>query len=208
MSDLQRGSASAERLVIGHPFHPVYLLPLVEVVAGEETSDEAVMLAVDLYRSAGQSPVICPRDNTGYIGNRLQEAIFREALHMVNAGEATPEQIDAVVTLGPGLRWAFMGPFLAYHLTGGQEGIRGFFERFGDSLLEPYSRLRAPELTDQLVSRVSHDVEEAYSGRSPAQLEGWRDERLRRILAALASAEAEADESSNSVPNTEHSGGH
>ena len=207
MSDLQRGSASAERLVIGHPFHPVYLLPLVEVVAGEETSDEAVMLAVDLYRSAGQSPVICPRDNTGYIGNRLQEAIFREALHMVNAGEATPEQIDAVVTLGPGLRWAFMGPFLAYHLTGGQEGIRGFFESFGDSLLEPYSRLRAPELTDQLVSRVSHDVEEAYSGRSQAQLEGWRDERLRRILAALASAEAEADESSNSVPNTEHSGG-
>jgi carnitine 3-dehydrogenase len=208
MSDLQRGCATAQRLVIGHPFNPVYLLPLVEVVAGEETGDEAVAVAADLYRSTGQSPVICTRDNTGFIGNRLQEAMFREALHMVDAGEATPEQIDAVVTQGPGLRWAFMGPFLAYHLTGGQDGIRGFFERFGDSLLEPYSRLQAPALTDQLVARVSHAVEEAYGGRSPAQLECWRDERLRRILSALNAAESETDETGNSAPHQAQSGGH
>jgi carnitine 3-dehydrogenase len=146
-----------------------------------------VSSAAALYRRAGQSPVICNRDNTGFIGNRLQEAMFREALHMIEAGEATAEQIDAVVTHGPGLRWAFMGPFLAYHLTGGDDGIRGFFERFGDSLLEPYSRLRAPALSEDLLEQVCGGIEQSYGGLSPTQLESWRDENLKRLLAALRS---------------------
>jgi carnitine 3-dehydrogenase len=187
MSELQQGCDTAYRLVVGHPFHPVYLLPLVEVVGGEETAPDVVSSAAALYRRAGQSPVICNRDNTGFIGNRLQEAMFREALHMIEAGEATAEQIDAVVTHGPGLRWAFMGPFLAYHLTGGDDGIRGFFERFGDSLLEPYSRLRAPALSEDLLEQVCGGIEQSYGGLSPTQLESWRDENLKRLLAALRS---------------------
>jgi len=199
MSELQKGCESAYRLVVGHPFHPVYLLPLVEVVGGEKTKRDFVISAAELYRRAGKSPVICKRDNTGFIGNRLQEAMFREALHMIEAGEATPDEIDTVVTKGPGLRWAFMGPFLAYHLTGGEEGIRGFFERFRDSLIAPYSRLRAPELTEWLVAQVCDGVEATYGNLSPTELESWRDRNLQCILAALEPAEQAMSEEPDST---------
>ncbi|MEQ9463522.1 MAG: 3-hydroxyacyl-CoA dehydrogenase NAD-binding domain-containing protein [Haliea sp.] len=185
MSDLQAGCAGAHRLVVGHPFHPVYLLPLVEIVGGSATSPETVAWAETFYRGVGKSPVVCHSENIGFIGNRLQEAIFREALHMIDAGEATPEQIDAVITQGPGLRWSFMGPFLCYHLTGGETGIRGFFERFGASLTQPYSRLRAPELTEALLELVIGQTERAYGELSLEDLEGWRDERLLALLAVL-----------------------
>lgn len=182
MSDLQAGCAGAHRLVVGHPFHPVYLLPLVEIVAGEATAPETVSWAESFYRSVGKTPVVCDSETIGYIGNRLQEAIFREALHMIDAGEATAEQIDAVITQGPGLRWSFMGPFLCYHLTGGEAGIRGFFERFGASLVQPYSRLHAPELTEALLGQVVGQTEQAYGGLSLEELEGWRDDLLQRLL--------------------------
>jgi carnitine 3-dehydrogenase len=185
MSDLQAGCAGARRLVVGHPFHPVYLLPLVEIVGGRATGPETVAWAKAFYRAVGKTPVVCDSENTGYIGNRLQEAIFREALHMIDAGEATVEQIDAVVTQGPGLRWCFMGPFLCYHLTGGEAGIAGFFERFGASLMQPYSRLRAPELTKALLAQVVGQTERAYGERSPEDLEAWRDAQLQALLAVL-----------------------
>ena len=185
MSELQEACPGAQRLVIGHPFHPVYLLPLVEIVAGRATAPETVSWAESFYRGIGKAPVVCNSETVGYIGNRLQEAVFREALHMIDAGEATAEQIDAVMSQGPGLRWSFMGPFLCYHLTGGDAGIRGFFERFGASLGQPYSRLNAPELTDALIAEVVAQTETAYGDLPLAELEAWRDRQLQALLALV-----------------------
>jgi len=204
MSDLQAGCAGAHRLVIGHPFNPVYLLPLVEIVGGRTTAPETVAWAEALYRGVGKTPVICHSENIGYIGNRLQEALFREALHMVDTGEATAEQIDAVVTQGPGLRWSFMGPFLCYHLTGGEAGIRGFFERFGASLGQPYSRLRAPELREALLAQVVEQTESAYGGLPLEELEVWRDERLQSLLSLLRQGEKTATENRDDFSGTSH----
>lgn len=124
---------------------------------------------------------------------------------MIEAGEATAEQIDAVMSHGPGLRWSFMGPFLCYHLTGGEDGIRGFFERFGASLGQPYSRLHAPELTGALLEAVIAQTEGAYGDLSLAELEVWRDERLQALLSLLgADSEAATLEEGRAAPDGSH----
>ena len=183
MTELQQGCLNPERLVIGHPFNPVYMIPLVEIVAGRLTGAETVTWVQGFYRSLGKAPVVCDRENVGFIANRLQEALFREALHMVKAGDATVGQIDDVVRYGPGLRWAFMGPFLSYHLAGGKEGLSGFFERFGETIGEPYSRLQAPELSQELIDSVLDQGELAFGGQSIDDLEQWRDDCLSHLLA-------------------------
>lgn len=185
MSDLQRGCRAPGRLIVGHPFNPVYLMPLVEVVAGELTSTEVVEWLRVFYQSIGKKPVVCEAETTGFIANRLQEALFRESLHMVDAGEATAEQIDDVMRFGPGLRWAFMGPFLTYHLAGGKGGMRGFFESFGDTLTLPYSRLDAPILTTELVDKVIRQCDDAYRLYSSDDLENWRDKNIRTLTSEL-----------------------
>ena len=183
MSELQQGCLHPERLVIGHPFNPVYMIPLVEIVAGSLTGAETVTWVEGFYRSLGKAPVVCDRENVGFIANRLQEALFREALHMVKAGDATVGQIDDVVRYGLGVRWAFMGPFLSYHFAGGREGLSGFFERFGETISEPYSRLQAPELSQELIDSVLDQGELAFGGQSIEDAEQWRDDCLSQILA-------------------------
>jgi carnitine 3-dehydrogenase len=185
MSQLQTDCLHPHRLVIGHPFNPVYLIPLVEIVGGHLTAPETVTWVETFYRSIGKAPVICHSENSGFIANRLQEALFREALHMINSGEATASEIDDVVRHGPGLRWAFMGPLLCYHLGGGAEGLRGFFDRFIDSVNGPYSRLAAPELSDQFIETVLDQADVAFGDRSIEELEQWRDECLMRLLGVL-----------------------
>lgn len=189
MSDLQQGCRAPSRMVVGHPFNPVYLVPLVEVVAGQQTSADAVDWLSAFYQSIGKKPVICEAETTGFIANRLQEALFRESLHMVEAGEATAEQIDDVVRFGPGLRWAFMGPFLTYHLAGGKGGMRSFFKSFGDTLTLPYSRLEAPLLSNELVCKVIRQCDDAYRQYSSNDLEYWRDRNIRTLTRELQSLE-------------------
>ena len=153
-SRLQSQCKHPERLLIGHPFAPVYLLPLVEVVGSEQTSSDAVSRAGAFYRSIGMRPLHVRREIEAYIADRLQESLYREALHLIDQGVATVSEIDAAVTGGPGLRWAFMGTFLAWHLGGGPGGMRHTIEQFGPALELPWSHMKAPELTDELKRRI------------------------------------------------------
>jgi len=182
-SRIQDECRHPERILVGHPFNPVYLLPLVEVVPGARTSSDAVEKAADFYRRIGMRPLNVRHEIEGYISDRLQEAIWREALHLVADGIATTEEIDDAIVYGPGLRWAFMGTFLALHLAGGEGGMRHALEQFGPALKLPWTKLQAPELTPELARRVIDGTKAQADGRSIKQLERWRDERLIQIMA-------------------------
>jgi carnitine 3-dehydrogenase len=180
-----RAGHHPERLVVGHPFNPPYLIPLVEVVGGDATSPEVVAWAGEFFRYAGKSVITMDREVPGFIANRLQEALWREALHMVDAGEATVEQIDASITEGPGLRWALQGPMLTFHLAGGQGGMAHMLDHFGPSLLSPWTRLDAPPLTPELRDAVVAGCEDEAAGRTIDQLIAERDRGVIAILRAL-----------------------
>jgi carnitine 3-dehydrogenase len=182
MTMLQADCARPERCVVGHPFNPPYLIPLVEVVGGERTDPAAVNWLAAFYTAMGKRPLRLSRELPGFVGNRLQEALWREALHMVAAGEATVEEIDEAIAYGPGLRWAQMGPCLTFHLAGGSEGMAHMLDHFGAALLEPWTRLEAPPLTPQLREQMVSGCEREAAGRSVAELERRRDEFLAELL--------------------------
>ena len=188
MTDMATASTHPERMVVGHPFNPPYLVPLVEVVGGERTDDDAVTWASDFLRAAGKSVITMDREVPGFIANRLQEALWREALHMVDAGEATVEQIDRSITDGPGLRWPFQGPMLTFHLAGGQGGMAHMLDHFGPSLLSPWTRLDAPELTPGLRDAVVDGCEEEADGRTVDDLVAERDRQVVALLRATGRA--------------------
>lgn len=185
MSDMTAGAAHPERLVVGHPFNPPYLIPLVEVVGGRLTDLETVRWTSDFFRHAGKDVITMEREVPGFIANRLQEALWREALHMVANGEATVEQIDTSMTSGPGLRWAFHGPMLTFHLAGGPGGMAHMLDHFGPSLLSPWTRLKAAELTAQLRDAVVAGCETEAGSRSIDDLVRERDHNLIAVLRAL-----------------------
>jgi len=182
MTMLQADCKHPERCVVGHPFNPPYLIPLVEVVGGEQTDQAAVDWLTAFYASIGKRPLRLTRELPGFVGNRLQEALWREALHMVAAGEATVEEIDEAIAYGPGLRWAQMGPCLTFHLAGGSGGMEYMLEHFGAALLEPWTRLQAPPLTPELRERMVEGCLREAGGRSVAELERLRDEFLAELL--------------------------
>ena len=188
MSEMQTRCVHPERTVVGHPFNPPYLIPLVEVVGGTATSPEVVQWASDFFRHAGKSVITMEREVPGFVANRLQEALWREALHMVEAGEATVEEIDLSITDGPGLRWALQGPMLTFHLAGGQGGMAHMLDHFGPSLLSPWTRLDAPELTPELRDAVVDGCEREADGRSVDDLVAERDRGVIAILRALGRA--------------------
>jgi carnitine 3-dehydrogenase len=185
MTDMQVGCARPERFVVGHPFNPPYLIPLVEIVGGKATAPSTVTWAERFYRHAGKVPLTMEHELPGFVGNRLQEALWREALHMVATGEATVEQIDASIAHGPGLRWALMGPCLTFHLAGGPGGMAHMLDHFGPALLEPWTRLAAPPLTAELRDRMVAGCESAAAGRTVAELERRRDDFLVDLLLVL-----------------------
>ena len=188
MSEMQTGCAHPGRTVVGHPFNPPYLIPLVEVVGGAATSPEAVAWAADFFRYAGKSVITLDREVPGFIANRLQEALWREALHMVAAGEATVEQIDLSITDGPGLRWPVHGPMLTFHLAGGQGGMAQMLDHFGPSLQAPWTRLVAAELTPGLRDAVVAGCDREADGRSIDDLVAERDRGVIAVLRALGRA--------------------
>jgi carnitine 3-dehydrogenase len=182
MTMLQADCGRPERCVVGHPFNPPYLIPLVEVVGGERTDPAAVDWLAAFYAAVGKRPLRLSRELPGFVGNRLQEAMWREALHMVAAGEATVEEIDESIAYGPGLRWAQMGPCLTFHLAGGSGGMAHMLDHFGAALMEPWTRLAAPPLTEQLREQMVSGCLREASGRSVAELERTRDEFLAELL--------------------------
>jgi carnitine 3-dehydrogenase len=188
MSEMQVDAATPERLVVGHPFNPPYLIPLVEVVGGRLTEAWATSWAADFYRHVGKSVITMENELPGFIANRLQEALWREALHMVANGEATVEQIDTAITDGPGLRWPAQGPLLTFHLAGGEGGMAHMLDHFGPSLKSPWTRLEAPELTTKLRNAMVDGCEAEAAGRSIAQLVAERDRAIIAVQRAVAQA--------------------
>lgn len=186
MTDLAVDCTRPGRFVVGHPFNPPYLVPLVEVVGGARTDPATVAWAEEFYTLAGKVCLTMEREVPGFVGNRLQEALWREALHMVDAGEATVQQIDDAIAYGPGLRWAQMGPVLTFHLAGGPGGMGHMLDQFGPALLEPWTRLAAPELTPALRDAVVAGAEAEAGTRTVADLERRRDAFLVDLLLLLA----------------------
>lgn len=184
MTDMQTEAVAPGRLVVGHPFNPPYLIPLVEVVGGERTTASAVAWASRFYEVAGKSVITMKREVPGFIANRLQEALWREALHMVASGEATVQDIDRSITEGPGLRWAIMGPMLTFALAGGEGGMAHMLDHFGPSLKSPWTRLAAPELDKALYDAVVAGCDDAADGRTIADLVAERDRGVIAVLRA------------------------
>ncbi|MDT7655551.1 MAG: carnitine 3-dehydrogenase [Pseudonocardiales bacterium] len=188
MTEMRVDAATPERLVVGHPFNPPYLIPLVEVVGGRLTEAWATSWAADFYRHVGKSVITMENELPGFIANRLQEALWREALHMVANGEATVEQIDTAITDGPGLRWPAQGPLLTFHLAGGEGGMAHMLDHFGPSLKSPWTRLEAPELTPKLRNAMVDGCDAEAAGRSIAELVAERDRAIIAVQRAVAQA--------------------
>ena len=185
-SEFQGAAAHPERVVLGHPFNPPHLMPLVEVGGGKLTADWAVDRAMAFYEAAGKSPVRLRAEIPGHLVNRLQAAVYREAVHLVAEGYASVADIDKAMSAGPGLRWAFMGPHMTYHLGGGEGGIAHYFDILGASQERRWAALGNPEMTDAVKQKIIAGVEEEAAGRSIEELAAARDETLLNLLKALA----------------------
>lgn len=185
-SELQKLCTVPGRLIVAHPFNPVYLLPLVEIVGSDETPATTKSRAAEILISVGMHPLVLNREIDGFIGNRLQEAVWRETLWMVKDGIATTAQIDDAILYSFGLRWAQMGQFASYRLGGGEAGIRHFLAQFGPSLSEPLTHLMdVPELDEALIERIASQSDAQANGRSIAQMEQARDASLVALIRAL-----------------------
>jgi carnitine 3-dehydrogenase len=192
-SELQEKMARPGRFCVAHPFNPVYLLPLVELCAGEQTDPAMVERAAALYRSLGMHPLVVRSEIDGFLADRLLEALWREALWLVHDGVATVEEVDDAIRYGAGLRWAFMGTFLTYRIAGGEEGMRHFLRQFGPALEWPWTHLTdVPELTDELVETIATQSDAQADGLPARELERLRDRVLVRLLQALRAEEAGA----------------
>tara|TARA_B100000029_G_scaffold348594_1_gene340995 strand:+ start:2166 stop:3110 length:945 start_codon:yes stop_codon:yes gene_type:complete len=171
-------SSNPARGIIGHPFNPVYLLPLVEIVPGKKTDKKYLRIAKKFYQSISMNPIIVKKELPGYLSDRLQEALWREALHIVNEGYATTEDLDRAIEDGPGLRYSLMGTFLTFHLAGGKLGMKHMLKQFGPALKLPWTKLKAPVLTKKLSNRLISGTKKQAKGKSIALLSNIRDEYL------------------------------
>ena len=167
-----------ERGIIGHPFNPVYLLPAVEIVPGKRTTRKNLNLARKFYKSISMNPIMVKNELPGYLSDRLQEALWREGLHIINEGYATTEELDRAIEDGPGLRWSLMGTFLTFHLAGGKSGMKHMLKQFGPALKLPWTKLKAPKLSKKLSSRLISGTRNQAKGKSVAKISNIRDQYL------------------------------
>ena len=184
-TEMQTGMTHPERMLVGHPFNPVYLCPLVEIVGGEHTGQAARDAAKSFYESIGMHALMVRREVPGHISDRLQEAMWREILHALNDDIASTGELDDSIVYGPGLRWAVMGMNQIYMIAGGKGGARHFMEQFGPALDWPWSHLKAPELSEDIIDRFVEGTAEQAGGRSLRELERIRDECMVAIQRVL-----------------------
>ncbi len=182
-TELQQGLAGHERILVGHPFHPVHLLPLVEVVGGQMTDPGIVARAVELYEKVGKTVIALKSELPGHLVNRLQAALFREAIHLVATGAATVRDVDRGIAYAPALRWPLTGLFLTLHLAGGPGGGCEYLEKLGQSLQLMWDDLGHPRMSPAVRELISKKLSETYSGKTIEQLTVERD----RLLALLSS---------------------
>jgi len=171
-----------QRCVIGHPFNPPHLIPLVEVVGGAKTSSEAITKAMNFYRDIGKHPIHIRKEVRGHVANRLQAALWREAVHLVTEGVVSVADADAAIAYGPGLRWALMGPHLTFHMAGGEGGMAHFMSHIGPAMQGWMDDLGQTRLTPEVQKAIINGVTEEAAGRSMADLQRWRDRKLIEIL--------------------------
>jgi len=185
MTEIASDCATPERCVIGHPFNPPYLLPLVEIVGGKQTDKRAVDWAAAFYEAAGKAPLVMKKEVPGFVATRLQEALWREALHMVSNGEATPEDIDIALKNGPAPRMAVQGQCMAFHVACGEGGMATNLDQFGPALKWPWTRLEAPELTGELRNRMVEGCNAMAGGRNFTDMAAERDRKIVAVLKAV-----------------------
>ena len=185
---LQSKCQYPERCVLGHPFIPTHLMPLVEVVGGEKTDPAAIDAAMLFYKGLGKRPVRLEREIFGHIANRLASALWREAVYLVTEGVATVEDVDAAVTYGPARKWAIAGPFTSYHLSGGKGGFASFLEHFGAGQQRRWDQLGTPMLTPETRDLLIERVGESIGQRPRAEIETERDAQLVALSKALQEA--------------------
>jgi carnitine 3-dehydrogenase len=182
MSSIQSACQHPERCVIGHPFNPPYLVPLVEVVGGAKTSREALDRTMSFYTTVKKRPILLHKEVKGHVANRLQAALWREAIHLVAEGVVSVEDVDAAVYLGPGLRWSFMGPHLTFHLAGGNGGMKHFLDHLAGPVATWWADLGQPVLNEKLRAMLVEGVTDEAAGRSITELEKERDDLLVKLL--------------------------
>ena len=166
------------RTMIGHPFNPVYMCPGIEVVPGKKTKKIFLNKANKFYKSISMNPIMVKHELPGYLSDRLQEALWREGLHIINEGHATTEELDRAIEDGPGLRWSLMGTFLTFHLAGGKAGMRHMLEQFGPALQLPWTKLKAPKLSNKLIDRLVKGTKKQSKGKSVTKISNIRDAYL------------------------------
>ena len=166
------------RTIIAHPFNPVYMLPGIEIVPGRKTSAKTLKKAKKFYESLSMNPIMLKKELPGFLSDRLQEALWREALHIVNEGYASTQDLDRAVEDGPGMRWSLMGTFLTFHLAGGKAGMKHMLEQFGPALKLPWTKLKAPKLSKKLSNRVISGTKKQSRGKSVDTIAKIRDEYL------------------------------
>jgi len=194
MSVMQSACKHPERCVIGHPFNPPHVVPLVEVVAGEKTSSETVEQAISFYKSIGKKPIHVRKEVVGHVANRLQAALYREIVYLIEQGVLDVADSDAAVCWGPGLRWGVMGPNLLFHLGGGQGGIKHFMEHFTGPLSTWWKDLGTiTEFSPQVTNTIIDGVQQEAGSRSVEELEHERDVMLLELLATRAKGEKVAE---------------
>ncbi|MDA2893325.1 3-hydroxyacyl-CoA dehydrogenase NAD-binding domain-containing protein [Mycolicibacterium sp. BiH015] len=183
MSEIQVQCRRPERTVIGHPFNPPHVIPLVEVVGGKKTSPQTINDTMDFYRSVGKKPVLLHKELPGHVANRLQSALYREVVYLIAEGVLDVAAADDAVSWGPGLRWGVMGPNLLWHLGGGQGGIQHFMDTLMPRMAESWSGLGNPEFTPALADQIVAGVLAEAGGKTIEELEAQRDQLLFGLIA-------------------------
>ncbi len=175
-------SENPQRGIIGHPFNPAYLLPAVEIVPGKKTTKKFLLDANKYYKSISMKPIMLKKELPGYLSDRLQEALWREGLHIINENYATTQELDRAIEDGPGLRYSIMGTFLTFHLAGGNEGMKHMLKQFGPALKLPWTKLKAPKLTNKLSNKLISGTKKQAKGKSINMLSNIRDQYLVDVL--------------------------
>ena len=186
MSVIQSQCKHPERCVIGHPFNPPHIIPLVEVVGGTKTSPDAIKQAMAFYGSIGKKPILLHQEFPGHVGNRLQIALYREVMYLIQEGVLSVADADAAVSFGPGLRWGVMGPSLQWHLGGGAGGIEHFMEHLMPGIARTIPLLGTPDVNDELKQTITDGVLAEAANRSVDQLAQGENEILLTLLKARA----------------------
>lgn len=190
LSDLQSGLKDPSNLIIGHPFNPPHIIPLVELYGNDRTNTRAIEIAHELYEACGKKTITLKREVMGHVANRLQAALWREAIHLVAEDVVSVRDVDIAISEGPGMRWAVMGPHMLLNLGGGPAGIKAYCDQFRDSYTEWWDDLGKPQLTPETVQRLIDGLKEEVGQRDYDALRKERDSKLVALRSAIRKIDA------------------